>query len=173
MKGESKDVQPSSNTVCNQDQRNPECSLVLIGMAKYFKVELREMLRYSQQINSMVAALPKHTFHYFWAAYSVFSKSADEELYQSLGVVNKADLAIDEYEKNKAIPVDFTFCGGRQTVGQIAKLYTRIIYSSKDDLRALYNNTNDWRENVIRCGMMDLGELRSYKKLVELAHRIT
>ncbi|MEX5628995.1 KAP family P-loop NTPase fold protein [Pseudomonas marginalis] len=168
----SKDIQPSSNTVCNQDREYPECALILIGMAKYFKVELREMLRYSQQINSMVAALPKHSFHYFWAAYLVFSKAADEELYQSLGAMSKADFAIDEYERNKAVSVDFTFQEGRETVGQIAKLYARIIHSSSDELRLLFNNASGWRENVIRCGMMDIGELRLYKKLVELAHRI-
>lgn len=168
-----KDIEPSSNTVCTKERDFPECALILVGMAKYFKVEIREMLRYSQQINSMVSALPFHSFHYFWAAYLIFSKAADEELYQSLGVGDKSDLAIDEYEKNKAFPVNFTFSGGQESLGQIAKLYTRLLNSSHEEVRLLLNNTKGWRENIVRYGNSDLDTLRLYKKLVELAHRIT
>ncbi|MBY8945158.1 hypothetical protein J1G35_04740 [Pseudomonas sp. SH10-3B] len=168
-----KSIEPSSSTIFTNEPNYPECALILVGMAKYFRVELREMLRYSQQINSMASALPAHSFHYFWAAYLIFSKAADEELYQSLEVGDKSDLAIDEYESSKAFPVKFTFSGSQENLGQIAKLYTRLLNSSDEDLRTLLNNMKGWRENVVRYGYRDLDTLRLYKKLVELAHRIT
>ncbi|WVV48879.1 P-loop NTPase fold protein [Pseudomonas sp. NA13] len=62
-------LEPKSGTICTDEKNYPEHALILVGLARYFKVELREMLRYAQQINSMTSALPSHNFHYFWAAF--------------------------------------------------------------------------------------------------------
>lgn len=171
--GRENSVAPSSSTVCTDETGYPEHALILVGMAKYFRVELREMLRYAQQINSMASALPKHNFHYFWAAFLIFAKAADEDLYQSLGHENKVDAAIDSYDLNKAAPVNFTFMGGLETIANIAKFYSRLIYSSREQMRHHSNNSKGWRELVVAEVQSSQKILRDYRKVVELAHRLS
>lgn len=166
-------VEPKSGSVFTQEANYPEHCLMLVGLARYFKVELREMLRYAQQINSMASALPKHRFHYFWAAYLIFSKAADEDLYQSLDVAGKVDAAIDAYDQEKSVPAYFTFITGHESVADIAKFYARIVNSSQDEMRLLLNNSKGWRERVVRHATGDLDILMGYKRLVALAHRIS
>jgi len=165
--------EPKFGTVCVKENGYPEWALILVGLAKYFKVELREMLRYAQQINSMASALPQHNFHYFWAAYLIFSKSADEDLYQSLGHEERVDMAIDQFDKDKAASVNYMFMDGPETIPNIAKFYARAIHSSRDYLRDILNNAKGWREYVIPDVYNSIDEIKQYKKVVELAHRVS
>ncbi|EJL04134.1 KAP family P-loop domain protein [Pseudomonas fluorescens Q2-87] len=171
--GLDKSIEPNSGTVCTDEADYPECALILVSMAKYFRVELREMLRYAQQINSMASALPKHNFHYFWAAFLIFSKAVDEDLYQSLGYENKADAAIDAYDVNKAAPVNFTFADSQESLAGVAKFYVRLSHSSRQQLRHYLNNSKGWRELVVPEVHNSHKILGEYRRLVELAHRLS
>lgn len=171
--GREKSIEPNTNTVCTTEEDYPETALILVGMAKYFKVELREMLRYAHQINSMASSLPKHAFHYFWAAYLIFAKAADEELYQQLGHGDKADEAIDSFESNKAVPVNFSFMDGQETLGDVAKFYVRLAHASREQLRHQMNNSKGWREDVVPQVHNSHKIFLNYRKMVELAHRLS
>lgn len=168
-----KRVEPRNDTVCTSLAAYPEYALILVGMAKYFKVELREMLRYAQQINSMASALKKHDFHYFWAAYLIFSKSADEDLYQSLENDDKAFSEVDSYGQSKAVPVTFTFRDGVESIAEIAKFYVRALSASREELVKMLNNAKGWRENIINEIYNETETIKMYKKIVELAYRIS
>jgi hypothetical protein len=165
-------LEPKSGTICTDEKNYPEHALILVGLARYFKVELREMLRYAQQINSMTSALPPHNFHYFWAAYLIFSKAASEDLYQALGIESKAYAAIDLFDAT-ATPVNYTFSGGYESVADLAKFYARLVNCGQDELRQMLNNSQGWRSSVTREAFHRLDVIRNYRKLVELAHRIS
>lgn len=171
--GSAANLEPKNDTVWTKQASYPEYALILIGMAKYFKVELREMLRYAQQVNSMASALPRHNFHYFWAAYLIFSKTADEGLYQSLGFDNKGAAAIDAFAEGKAVPVTYTFRSGIESIAEIAKFYLRALSASREELSKMLHNSQGWRENVIHEIYNEIDTLKMYKKMVELAHRIS
>lgn len=167
------DVSPKSHTVYIDESGYPEYSLVLVGMAKFFNVQLRELLRYHQQIVSMSNSLPSHRMHFFWAAFLIFSKAADERLYQSLFVVNRADSYLEEFSREKAVPVTFAMPGGLESLENIAKFYTRLVGSTHEELRQLLGSSDGWRQRVAReyHGRSDI--VLQYRKLVELAHRLS
>lgn len=171
--GNQENTEPKNGTVYTGEKEYPEFALILVGMAKYFKVELREMLRYAQQINSMASALPPHNFHYFWAAYLIFSKSADEDLYQALGFENKVNAAIDSYDVNKATPVNFSFYGGHESIADIAKFYSMLVHANQQDFLRILKNSQMWRDSVVREFYNRADIVRQYRKVVELAHRLS
>ncbi|WP_285354625.1 P-loop NTPase fold protein [Pseudomonas sp. lyk4-R2A-10] len=173
VNGKSSRVEPKNNTIVVKDSEFPQYALILVGMARYFKVELREMIRYAQQIKSMASALPEHEFHYFWAAYLIFSKSADESLYQALAIPEKASSAIDNFDGGGAVPVNFAFPRGHETIADIAKFYARILHATQDEFNGMVNNSEGWRQSVI-YGVNDNKDIfLSYRKIVELAHQIS
>lgn len=167
-------IEPKGDTVYTEEKNYPVHALILVGLTKYFNVELREMLRFAHQVNSMASFLPGHVFHYFWAAYLIFSKSTDESLYQSLAYPDLAAKAIKDYEDKHATPVTFTFSSGHESVGDLAVFYTRFIHASHDEYRDMYNNAKGWRESVLAQGHEEERVvLRRYRKIVELAHRLS
>ncbi|WP_433898181.1 KAP family P-loop NTPase fold protein [Pseudomonas sp. PSE1(2024)] len=168
------EISPRGDTVWTDQRNYPIHALLLVGMTRYFNVELREMLRYAQQINSMASVLPEHEFHYFWAAFLIFAKGTNEELYQSLSFPDKAEKVIKEFEAGRATPVTFTFSLGHETIGDMAIFYTRMIHATKDEWRSMYNSAKGWREAVL--GQMDehnLDIVKTYRRVVELAHRLS
>lgn len=171
--GRNQRVEPKNNTIFVKEKSFPEHALLLVGMARYFKVELREMLRYAQQIKSMASALPEHEFHYFWAAYLIFSKSADEDLYQDLANPEKASGAIESFDDDKAVPVNYAFPSGHESIAEVARYYARILHATQDELRGLFNNSEGWRLSVISAVSDHREIFLSYRKIVELAHRVS
>lgn len=166
-------VSPKSNTVCIEEEGYPESSIVLVGMAKFFKVQLREFIRYRQQILSMYSALPAHRFHFFWAAFLIFSKAADEELYQSLFVTGRADSTLTEFSKDRATPVTFAMRSGLEPLENIAKFYMRLIVADSDEMRDIIDTSEGWRSRIAMEFNSGANIVIKYRNVVELAHRLS
>lgn len=165
-------VHPRSDTVFTSEEGYTEYSLVLVGLAKFFNVQLRELIRFHQQIVSISNALPSHEFHYFWAAFLIFSKASNEEMYNSMFIVDRARYVIDEFSK-KAEPVSFTFEDGVESIGNIACFYAKLAGSGREDAREIGRSNSGWKEDVARDFYMSYERLMKYQKLVELAHRLS
>lgn len=165
-------VYPRVDTVLSEEDGYTEYSLVLVGLARFFNVQLRELIRFHQQIVSISNALPRHEFHYFWAAFLIFSKAASDEVYSSIFMADRSRDAIDVFSK-KAEPVSFTFLEGVESIGNIASFYAKLAGSSREIVHEISRNSSGWQENVARDFYSSYKYLVKYQKLVELAHRLS
>ncbi|MEJ3577099.1 P-loop NTPase fold protein [Pseudomonas fragi] len=165
-------VYPRFDTVHCKEAGYTEYSLVLVGLARFFKIQLRELIRYHQQIISMSSALPVHDFHYFWAAFLIFSKASGEELYSSLFQMDRCGSVVAEFAQ-KTESVSFSFAEGVVPLKDIAAFYARLAGSDKEAIHKIRLDASGWQETVARDFYSSCEYIFQYRKLVELAHRLS
>lgn len=167
------DVKPiKRSTIISPIKGFTENSIFLVGMCRYFNVELRELNNYAKQIKSAADTVGEKV-HFFWLAYLVFFKSVSGESYQDLWVPEKWAAAIDEFESVGAKDVTFSFTTNMATVKDFASFYLTILHADRERLRAMSSNLSSWKSTIYFDLINgEIEKLRTYRGVVELAHRL-
>lgn len=165
---------PKKNTVMTGISGFTENQIIVVGLCKYFKVELRELTNYVKQIKSAADTIGGNV-QFFWLAYLIFFKASKAEEYSDLWISGKWKQAIDGYDESKADAVTFLFAKELASVKEIAVFYLTMLNSSREELRALRDRAESWRETIFYSTINGnaLEVLKSYKEVVELAHRLS
>lgn len=165
---------PQKNTVVTDIPEFTENQAIIVGLCKYFKVELRELTNYIKQIKSAADTIGGNV-QFFWLAYLVFFKASKSDEYSDLWLSNKWRQAVESYDTAKADIVTFSFTTELVLVKDIALFYLTMLNSNGEELRALTNNIDGWRNSIYYSNINGDGirNLRAYKDIVELAHRLS
>lgn len=163
---------PQKNTVTSELDGFTENSIIIVGLYRYFKIELRELVNYLKQIKSAADSLGENV-HFFWLAFLVFYKNSKHESYNSLFDKDKGAKELASFDKEKANVVTFSFSTSLDTIHDFASYYLTMLNADKEELSSMSHNASGWRTNVYfpMCNNMPL--LHSYKRVVDLAHRLS
>lgn len=166
-------VDAKKHTITSVVQGFTENQLILVGLCKYFKVELRELTNYIKQIKSAADTIGGNV-HFFWLAYLVFFKASKAEEYQDLKVPGKWRAAIADFDKQHGSLVTFSVSVELPSIVEIALFYLTLLNSDHQELRALSSQVPNWRSNIYYSLINGDGieHLRQYREVVELAHRL-
>ncbi|UVM63281.1 MULTISPECIES: P-loop NTPase fold protein [unclassified Pseudomonas] len=172
--GDSECVYPKKDTVVSYIQGFTENAIIMVGLCKYFKVELRELMNYTRQIKSACDSI-QGSVHFFWLAYLVFFKASKSEFYSDLWVSGKSRQAIAAYDEKEADPVTFSFTTELATVSHLATYYLALLESDHQSRSSMAQSVSSWRSPVYFAlsRESEILKLQSYKDVVELAHRLS
>ncbi|WP_458379192.1 KAP family P-loop NTPase fold protein [Pseudomonas chlororaphis] len=166
---------PDKNTIISDIEGFSENSIILVGLCRYFKVELRELTNYIKQIKSAADTIAiEGDVHFFWLAYLVFFKASRAEEYSTLWVSEKGVSSIERYEENKSNVVTFSFTDHLASVSELASFYMKLITSNKRERNIMAQSVTGWRENIYYSlnSADKMKTLESYRGLVDLAYHL-
>ncbi|MNR00048.1 hypothetical protein D3C85_1158070 [compost metagenome] len=164
--------EPDHRTVVSETNGFTENELILVGLSKYFKVELREMVNYIKQIKSAADSIGG-AVHFFWLAFLIFFKSSDPERYQSLFIKDKGAVAMRDYNKERAFDVNFSFSYALVSVADLAQLYIDAWGMSRDEMHAVVRDYSRWQQTIMHDLSKNFSAFRTYKDIIELAYRLS
>lgn len=159
------------NTIVSDLDGLTENQLIIAGLSKYFKVELRELTNYIKQIKSAADTIGGEV-QFFWLAYLVFFKGSRAEEYSDLWTDDKWKVAVTKFERDKSSLVTFSFTRKLCSPADIALLYLDMLNSSRADFQRMNTDLGSWKNGIFYSAGKDLDRLRTYKDVVELAHRL-
>lgn len=162
------------HTVTSDLEGFTENQLIVVGLCKYFKVELRELANYIKQIKSAADTIGGNV-HFFWLAYLVFFKASKAEEYYDLKVSEKWRAAVASFDKSRGSMVTFSFSVELASIPEIALFYLTILNSDAQELRVLSTQLPHWRSGVYYSLVNGdaIARLSEYRDIVELAHRLS
>lgn len=166
-------VESRRHTVVSMLEGFTENQLIIVGLCKYFRVELRELTNYMKQIKSAADSI-NGDVHFFWLAYLVFFKASKAEEYFTLKDPEKWRQAVQSFDERRGGAVTFSFSVELTSVKDIALFYLKMLNSDKQELRALSSEIPSWRSNIYYSLINGdaIERLREYRDVVELAHRL-
>lgn len=159
------------NTVVSKLEGISENHLMIAGLCKYFKVELRELTNYIKQIKSAADTIGGQV-HFFWLAYLVFFKASKADEYSNLWLEDKWRQGATKYEVEKSNPVTFSFTKQLCTPAEIASFYLQMLYADRTEMQRMTAELSSWKHEIYYSAGRDMDRLRTYKEVVELAHRL-
>jgi hypothetical protein len=163
---------PTKEAIVNYELN--EQQTIILALALTFNTRLRELEKILMQIESMQASTSSKTFYFFWAAYLIFLKDADSELYNQ-ALNGDSDLARQEIYKK--YPSKHLYFGNISTpVHDIFDIYL-IRYlngeiAAKDIHTKSRGESHVYIQAVNEEWYREYNELKYYPKLVDLAHRL-
>lgn len=163
---------PQKNTVICDVPNYRENDIIIVGLARYFRVELRELVNYVKQIKSAADTLGGK-IDFFWLAFLVFYKNSKSDTYQVFFDKEKGKKAFVEYNDARAAIVSFSFTVSLDTVGDIAMYYWSLLQADRDQLRNMAEGASTWRSNVYYGCINDISRLAAYRNVVDLAYRLS
>lgn len=169
----SNSVSAQSDTVVSSIAGFSENAIFAVGLGRYFGVELRELGNYIKQIKSAADTIGDGV-HFFWLSFLVFLKSSRPSEYANLWRQDVGVSAIAA-ESKKNIEVSFAFPMEVSNLREIAIFYYELIGADRKGRRGIGEHASSWRESIYdaACEEADVLKLRSYKEVVELAHRLS
>lgn len=162
------------HTIFSEAPRFTENQLIVVGLCKYFKVELRELTNYIKQIKSAADTIGGDV-HFFWLAYLVFFKASKAEQYHDLKFPDKWRAAVASFDSARGSMVTFSFSVDLPSVPDIALFYLTMLNSDAHELRVLSTQLPSWR-SIVYYSLINgnaISKLSKYRDVVELAHRLT
>ncbi|WP_312958827.1 KAP family P-loop NTPase fold protein [Stutzerimonas nitrititolerans] len=150
-----------------------EASLITVALTHYFKLELRETLRGIKQLKGLYDASQNHTFNFFWAAFLVFSKMADETLYN---LITSPTDTIEQTRSQLATYARIKFAYPDTIVGvdQLALTYLQYLSLTHEQLYEFDEDTLPiWQKRILLILQNEYYNISNYRKVVELAHRLS
>lgn len=166
-------VETKKHTVTTMMQGFTENQLILVGLCRYFSVELRELTNYVKQIKSAADTIGGNV-QFFWLAYLVFFKASKAEEYNGLKSPDKWNESVESFDVSLGKLVTFSFSTELSSVKDMALFYLKMLNADQNELRNMTSNLPAWRSNVYYSLINDDGVnfLRKYSDVVELAHRL-
>lgn len=165
-------VHPTTHTVTCKIVDYTENALIAAALSKAFDLSIRDTIKCLKQIKSACDFLNDDSLNFFWLAFLIISKCADENLYQSIWVTDKPiDRVRSAFSKHKNPSFSFTFTNTH--ISEIIEFYITIINSNRETRRQIDSNLNGWKEIIYYSVINNLGKLNSYRNIVELAHKIS
>lgn len=166
-------IEARKHTVTSCTRGVTENQLAIVGLVRYFKVELRELSNYIKQIKSAADTIGGKV-HFFWLAYLVFFKASKADQYDDLKNPDKWRAAVAEFDKARGNTVTFSFSTELPSIMEIALFYLTLLNSDKQELNGLVSNIPSWRSGIYYSVINNNGikRLGQYQDVVELAHRL-
>ncbi|MGY2142234.1 KAP family P-loop NTPase fold protein [Pseudomonas azotoformans] len=162
------------HTVTSMVPEFTENQLIVVGLCRYFKVELRELSNYIRQIKSAADTIGGNV-QFFWLAYLVFFKASKAEEYQDLKFSDKWRAAVASFDKAHGVMVTFSFSVDLPSIPEMALFYLTMLNSDAQELRVLSTQIPSWR-SVVYYSLINgdgISTLSKYRDVVELAHRLS
>jgi len=163
---------PDTHTVTCKIQDYTENALVAATLSKAFSLSLRDTIKCLKQIKSACDFLDDDKLNFFWLAFLIMSKCADEDVYQSIWVTENP-IARVRTALSKHNNPSFSFTFTNTLISDIIEFYISIITSNEASRRNMRGNLNGWKESIYYAVIDDLRKLNSYRDVVELAHKIS
>ncbi len=166
-------VDAKKHTVTTMMQSFTENQLIVVGLCRYFNVELRELTNYIKQIKSAADTIGG-AVHFFWLAYLVFFKASKAEEYYGLKSADKWRESVDSFDESRGKLITFSFSTELTSIKDMALFYLTLLNADRDKVRSLTSNLPTWRSNVYYSVVNNEGIrlLHKYSDVVELAHRL-
>jgi len=166
-------VHPDRNTLTCKIKDYEENELVLVALAKCFDVGLRELNNYAQQIKSAADTIGEN-INFFWLAFLVFYKNTKLEGYADF-LGGKGMESIAEPIRSRLLSMKFSFTKSLESVYNIVAFYHQLVTADHESFIKLSPNEQGWRSNIYyaTCNGNGPERLRSYRKIVDLAYRLT
>lgn len=165
-------VYPDRYTMVCEIEGYSENCLIVAALAKCFDVGLREIYNYVQQIKSAADTIGGHV-NFFWLAFLVFYKNSKSEYYieffGSRGLVELENLF-----GSRLVSTKFSFSVSLESVFELVSFYHGFVTANESSLRAMGQGLEGWRSTMYfaNCNGDGPDKLRSYRKIVDLAHRL-
>lgn len=163
-------VQPQKNTIICSMEGFSENAIIIVGLAKYFGVELRELVNYIKQIKSAADTLGGKV-HFFWLAFLVFYKNSKSDTYSKFFDRVNGLAALKDFSTSRHSNISFSFTFSLEDIPSMATYYWHLMNADSAQIRNLGEGAILWKSHVyhaFRSGT-DLG---NYRKIVDLAHRL-
>ncbi|MBF8726834.1 KAP family P-loop NTPase fold protein [Pseudomonas putida] len=164
---------PDRYTVICELKGYSENELIIVALAKCFDVGLRELNNYVKQIKSAADTIGGKV-NFFWLAFLVFYKNSKVESYLNFYRSNGMDSLKSEFS-SRLTTTKLSFYSSLETVHTIAGFYHKMVVSDDQAFTRLAPNDSGWRSRVYydNCNGEAPDLLRSYRKIVDLAHRLS
>lgn len=163
---------PQNNTVVSDIVGITENAIIIVGLYRYFRVELRELVNYVKQIKSAADSIGGNV-NFFWLAFLVFYKNSKHDSYYYLFDKDKGQKELASFDREKANIVTFSFTSSLDTVHDFASYYLAMLNADEQEFRSMSSNASGWRSNVYFSICNNISSLHSYKRVVDLAHRLS
>jgi len=164
---------PDQYTLTCEIEGYTEEAMITVALAKFFNLELRDIVRGTKQLKSMRDALPDHNFHYFWAAFLVLSKLGDEELYTLLTSTKDTATKLSDHLKTYS-DIKLSLAGSNIPIKQIALFYHLSLNKTKREVMATDTaKLAKWQRQPQNGLEQSFDIVLQYRNIVELAHRLT
>lgn len=165
-------VYPDRYTVGCELEGYNENQLIIVALAKCFDVGLREINNYVQQIKAAADTIGGN-INFFWLAFLVFYKNSKVDTYLTFFSAR----GIEDLQKSfgyRLVNTKFLFVGSLESVFDLASFYHSIVMVDEQNSRSFGQNLEGWRSTVFyaNCNGDAPERLRSYRKVVDLAHRL-
>lgn len=166
-------VQAKKHTVTTMMEGFTENQLIIVGLCRYFNVELRELTNYIKQIKSAADTIGG-SVQFFWLAYLVFFKASKAEEYYGLKSPDKWRDSIDAFDVSRGKLVTFSFSTELTSITEMALFYLTILNADQNEMRNMATDLSAWRSGVYYSLVNGtaISVLRKYTDVVELAHRL-
>lgn len=163
---------PQRHTVVCDIDGFTENDIFIVALSRYFDVELRELVNYIKQIKSAADSIGGKV-NFFWLAFLVFYKNSKHESYGLLFDKDKSKAAFQTFNDERAKTVSVSFSSALETVFNLASYYINLHNADEEKLREMSNKTDGWKSHVYYSVCNNIAHLRSYKRIVDLAHRLS
>lgn len=170
-RGKSEPRYPQNSTIVCELEGFTENSILVVGLCKYFNVELRELVNYLKQIKSAADTIGGKV-NFFWLAFLVFYKGSKLEGYGLLFDKDKGESVFSAMDDTRP-SVTFSFTTSLEPLGGFVSFYLSMLKADTEGLRAMANRVEGWKSEVYYSVCNDMPSLHAYKKVVELAHRLS
>ncbi|KGF62071.1 KAP family P-loop NTPase fold protein [Pseudomonas lutea] len=166
-----KRVNPDQNTIAhNKTNKLNARQVVILAMLYTFDPQLRELEKLVSQIQAFEENCAKDSFQFFWAAYLLFLKDADRNLYRAF---LKGDEAAKSVE-GKFPSMNLHFGDSNSSIHTIAGWYLRCHRSTRQEVRNFLSREQgaSFISEILNNFYNHYAQIKLYPALVDLAHRL-
>lgn len=165
-------VYPRAGTIVTDIKGFQENALIIVGLTRFFNVALREVVNYVKQIKSAADTIGGKV-DFFWLAFLVFFKNTKTDQYSLIFDRANGRAVLDKYLDSMPLSVNFSFTYSLESVKDISSFYLLLTFSDVPALRKLSENLKGWKSEVFYANCNDWSRLINYRRVVELAHRLS
>lgn len=169
--GGSEPMYPQSSTIVCDIEGFSENAIIVVGLCKYFGVELRELVNYLRQIKSAADTIGGNV-SFFWLAFLIFYKNSKHEGYGLLFDKAKGEGLYVKFDDARP-SVNFSFTTSLEPVANFVSFYLSMLKADSTQLRGMANRLEGWKTEAYYAVCNDISSLHEYKKVVELAYRLS
>lgn len=165
-------VYPAKHTITCDIDGYTENALIAATLSQAFNLSLRDTIKCLKQMKSACDFIGESNLNFYWLAFLIISKCADESVYQSIWTT---DAPIEKLRKSfsKHNNLSFSFTTSNTHILEIIEFYIFILNSDHRTLRKTSNDMSGWKSNIYYSLVNSPKKLTTYRDVVELAHKIS
>lgn len=149
-----------------------ENGILLVVLCRAFKVELRDLINYINQIKAASDAI-EGKIHFFWLAFLVFFKASKIDGYSNILVKGAGDHIVMPLQKKLSVNVNVSCVGALPSFYDIVRFYVLILTEERSVLKPTLDRAAPWQEAIYYGNSESISKLKGYKNIVDLASRLS